>query len=96
MVKKGPKGKGKKASVAASPDRKPQPVEDVVEEAQTQLLFGNYDRAMEIMRELRAAHPDNAEVLDVSFASNCGDSGSTNPFALADARGGIQLGDANN
>jgi len=95
MVKKGPKGKGKKASVAASPDRKPQPVEDVVEEAQTQLLFGNYDRAMEIMRELSAAHPDNAEVLDVSLRRIVATAGAP-IHSLSPTGGGIQLGDANN
>ncbi|QDZ23156.1 TPR repeat domain-containing protein [Chloropicon primus] len=60
------KGKGK--AVAARVEGKGMggaTAEDMVEEAQTQMLFGNYDKAMQIMKALHQACPDNTEVLDI-------------------------------
>ena len=65
--------KGKKTKKGAQPRRsvaahKGASAEDLVEQAQTHMLFGNYDQALEIMRALHAACPGNTEVLDVSAA----------------------------
>lgn len=40
--------------------------EELIEESQRQMLFGNYDKALGIMSKLSEMEPENVDVLDVS------------------------------
>ena len=72
----GRQGKGK-AAASMVPSPGAPTVDELVEEAQTQMLFGNYDKALELMRALHERDPENAEILDVSGSAR------TPPRALA-------------